>query len=55
MSWGLFFMKYSYISLSSVTFITLLSTTKSDLCHRNYLQHKTTKTMLDFLKTKKKL
>lgn len=38
---------------SSVTFITLLSVAKSDLCHRNYLQHKSTKTMLDFFKTKK--
>ncbi|WP_394996067.1 rhodanese-like domain-containing protein [Emticicia sp.] len=46
-------MKYSHISLSSVTFITLLSATKSDLCNRNYSQYKITKTMLDFLKTKK--
>ena len=53
MTWGLFFMKYSHISVSSVTFITLLSVTKSDLCFRNYLQLKSTKTMLDFFKTKK--
>ena len=53
MPWGLFFINYSHISVSSVTFITLLSVTKSDFCFRNYLQHKSTKTMLDFFKTKK--
>jgi rhodanese-related sulfurtransferase len=53
MPWGLFFINYSHISVSSVTFITLLSVTKSDLCFRNYLQLKSTKTMLDFFKTKK--